>query len=611
MNVIQERLGRLRELMAEKGMDAYLVVTADFHESEYVGEFFKCRKFLTGFTGSAGTAVVTMDEACLWTDGRYFVQAAAQLAGSGIRLMKMREEDVPTVQEYLAEKMPAGGCLGFDGRTVNAAEALALNEALEAKYVRFDGSGDLVGTIWQDRPPMSAEPVWALADCYAGENAAEKIRKLREKMAQARATVHILTSLDDIAWLLNIRGNDVLYNPVALAYVMVFEDRLLLFANEKILEEKAYPYLEQGEGFSGTVREYLQGLGVTVKPYEAVYEETGLLRGQRIMLERKMVNYAIYSRIDGSNQVIERMNPTSQAKAVKNPVEMENMRKAHIKDGVAMTRFIYWLKHNVGKVDMDEISVAEHLRELRLEQDGCLGCSFETISAYGAHAAMCHYSATEETNVKLEPKGMYLVDSGGQYYEGTTDITRTVVMGPVTDEEREHFTLVLISMLRLGAVKFLHGCRGISLDYVAREPFWSRGLDYNHGTGHGVGYLLNVHERPNSIRYRLVTDARENAELEEGMVTSDEPGLYIEGSHGIRTENLVMCVKDEKNAYGQFMRFEFLTFVPIDVDGIDRELMTDRDVELLNEYHQQVYEKISPYLPEEEARWLWQVTAEI
>ena len=224
---------------------------------------------------------------------------------------------------------------------------------------------------------------------------------------------------------------------------------------------------------------------------------------------------------------------------------------------------------------------------------------------------MCHYSATEETNVKLEPKGMYLVDSGGQYYEGTTDITRTVVMGPVTDEEREHFTLVLISMLRLGAVKFLHGCRGISLDYVAREPFWSRGLDYNHGTGHGVGYRLNVHERPNSIRYRLVTDARENAELEEGMVTSDEPGLYIEGSHGIRTENLVMCVKDEKNAYGQFMRFEFLTFVPIDVDGIDRELMTDRDVELLNEYHQQVYEKISPYLPEEEARWLWQVTAEI
>ena len=451
MNVIQERLGRLRELMAEKGMDAYLVVTADFHESEYVGEFFKCRKFLTGFTGSAGTAVVTMDEACLWTDGRYFVQAAAQLAGSGIRLMKMREEGVPTVQEYLAEKMPAGGCLGFDGRTVNAAEALALNEALEAKYVRFDGSGDLVGTIWQDRPPMSAEPVWALADCYAGENAAEKIRKLREKMAQARATVHILTSLDDIAWLLNIRGNDVLYNPVALAYVMVFEDRLLLFANEKILEGKAYPYLEQGEGFSGTVREYLQGLGVTVKPYEAVYEETGLLRGQRIMLERKMVNYAIYSRIDGSNQVIERMNPTSQAKAVKNPVEMENMRKAHIKDGVAMTRFIYWLKHNVGKVEMDEISVAEHLRELRLEQDGCLGCSFETISAYGAHAAMCHYSATEETNVKLEPKGMYLVDSGGQYYEGTTDITRTVVMGPVTDEEREHFTLVLISMLRLGA----------------------------------------------------------------------------------------------------------------------------------------------------------------
>lgn len=606
MNVIQERLGALREAMAQRGMDAYLVVTADFHESEYVGDYFKARQFLTGFTGSAGTLVVTMEEACLWTDGRYFVQAAAQLAGSGVRLMKMREEGVPTVREYLADRLPEFGCLGFDGRTVNAAEGRALAAVLEAKGVRLACQEDLVDGIWADRPCLSEEPVWVLAEQYAGRSAADKLRELRERMEAAGATVHVLTSLDDIAWLLNMRGNDVRYNPVALAYAMVWRDRMLLFINERILKGKAYPYLDNMG--NETVRQYLETLGVTVMPYDAIYEEVGKLRNERVMLEYGKVNYAICSRIHESNRVEECMNPTSRAKAVKNPVEMENTRRAHIKDGVAMTRFIYWLKHNVGAGEMDEINVAERLEQLRMEQEGCLGPSFETISAYGAHAAMCHYSATEETNVKLEPKGMYLVDSGGQYYEGTTDITRTVVLGEITKEEREHFTLVLISMLRLGAVKFLHGCRGISLDYVAREPFWSRGLDYNHGTGHGVGYLLNVHERPNSIRYRLLGDARDNAELEEGMVTSDEPGLYIEGSHGIRTENLVLCVKDEKNAYGQFMRFEYLTMVPIDVDGIERSLMSERDVELLNEYHEIVYEKISPYLEGEEKRWLRKVT---
>ena len=606
MNVIQERLGALREAMAQRGMDAYLVVTADFHESEYVGDYFKARQFLTGFTGSAGTLVVTGDEACLWTDGRYFVQAAAQLAGSGVRLMKMREEGVPTVREYLVDRLPEGGCLGFDGRTVNAANGRDLAAALEAKGFRFACQEDLVDGIWADRPALSAEPVWVLAEQYAGKSAADKLRELRESMEEAGATVHVLTSLDDIAWLLNMRGNDVRYNPVALAYAMVRRDRMLLFVNERILEEKAYPYLDNME--ERTMRQYLEELGVLVMPYDAVYEEVGKLRDERIMLEYGKVNYAISSRIHESNRVEECMNPTSLAKAVKNPVEMENMRKAHIKDGVAMTRFIYWLKHNVGAEEMDEMSVAGRLEQLRMEQEGCLGPSFETISAYGAHAAMCHYSATEETNVKLQPKGMYLVDSGGQYYEGTTDITRTVVLGEITQEEREHFTLVLISMLRLGAVKFLHGCRGISLDYVAREPFWSRGLDYNHGTGHGVGYLLNVHERPNSIRYRLLADARDNAELEEGMVTADEPGLYIVGSHGIRTENLVLCVKDEKNAYGQFMRFEYLTMAPIDVEGIDKSLMSERDVELLNEYHEMVYEKISPYLEGEEKRWLREVT---
>ena len=594
---IRDRVKSLRNLMSEKKIDAYMIPTADCHESEYVGSYFKCREYMTGFTGSAGTMMVTQKEACLWTDGRYFVQAETEMDGSGILLMKMGEEGVPSIEAYVRKELPDGGVLGFDGRVVNAEMGEALERCAAERGGTICCDVDLVGEIWNDRPALSSEPVWILDEAYAGKCAADKLDELKKAMKQAGAAIHIMTTLDDIVWLLNIRGNDIPTNPVALCYFVITEEKYMIFVQEKALDQAVRSYFEKNQ--------------IEVHPYEGIYELVKKLRNEKILLEKGKMNTVLWRSLDPSNVIIDQMNPCSRMKAVKNETEMENIRRAHIKDGVAVTKFIYWLKKNIGKVHMDEMGVSDYLESLRKEQEGYLGPSFHTISAYGPNAAMCHYSVNEENNTKLEPRGLYLVDSGGQYYEGTTDITRTVVMGPVTDEEREHFTLVLISMLRLGAVKFLHGCRGISLDYVAREPFWSRGLDYNHGTGHGVGYLLNVHERPNSIRYRLVTDARENAELEEGMVTSDEPGLYIEGSHGIRTENLVMCVKDEKNAYGQFMRFEFLTFVPIDVDGIDRELMTDRDVELLNEYHQQVYEKISPYLPEEEARWLWQVTAEI
>ncbi|MGL6219525.1 MAG: M24B family metallopeptidase, partial [Lacrimispora sphenoides] len=307
----------------------------------------------------------------------------------------------------------------------------------------------------------------------------------------------------------------------------------------------------------------------------------------------------------------DKMNPTALSKAMKNPVEVENMRKAHIKDGVAMVKFIYWLKQNVGKETITEVSAQEHLDHLRSEQEGNLGLSFDTISAYGANAAMCHYKATAESDVKIEPRGLYLVDSGGQYYEGTTDVTRTIAVGPLTEKEREHFTLTVISMLRLGAVKFLYGCRGLTLDYVAREPFWSRGINYDHGTGHGVGYLLNVHERPNGIRWRMVPERQDNGVLEEGMITSDEPGVYIEGSHGVRTENLIVSKKAEENEYGQFMEFEFLTMVPIDLEAIDQSIMTEHDVKLLNDYHKSVYEALSPYVTGEEALWLKENTRTI
>ena len=606
MNVIQGRLDALRKLMKERGMDAYMIPTADFHESEYVGEYFKCREYMTGFTGSAGTALITMDEACLWVDGRYYVQAAAQLKDSTVTMMKMGQEGVPSLGAYLEDKMPEGGCLGFDGRVVNAAEGLALEEMLRERGARISYGEDLAGMIWQERPELSAEPAWVLDERYAGKSALDKIADVREAMEKAHASVHVLTSLDDIAWLLNIRGNDILYNPVVLSYALVTMDQLYLFVNSSVLEGKAYPYLEDAEDIS--VKEYLERMGVTVMPYDGVYDMVEGLKGENVLLEKCRVNYAVYRLINGSNKVIDRMNPTAYMKAVKNDVEIENEKRAHIKDGVAMTKFIYWLKKNMGRIPMDEISVSDYLGKLRMDQEGCIGLSFATISAYGAHGAMCHYSATPESSIPLEPRGLYLIDSGGQYYEGTTDITRTIAMGPVTDEEKEHFTLVLMSMLRLGDVKFLHGCRGLSLDYAAREPLWRRGLNYEHGTGHGVSYLSSVHERPNGIRFKMVPERQDNAVMEAGMITSDEPGVYIEGSHGIRTENLVLCVEDEKNEYGQFLRFEYLTYVPIDLEVIDREIMSDRDVELLNRYHEQVYEKISPYLDEDERVWLAEVT---
>lgn len=596
-NVIRQRLDRLRLAMDQRKIDAYLVETADFHQSEYVGEYFKSRAYLSGFTGSAGTLVVMKEEAALWTDGRYFVQAAGELEGTGIRLMRSGQEGVPGVLEFLEQALPCKGSLGFDGRTVSAAWWEQAKARLEKKQVRLVGDLDLAGEIWENRPPLSARPVWILEEKYAGVGAEEKLENLRRQMREAGAQVHILTSLDDIAWLLNLRGDDVRNNPVFLSYFILWQDKAELFVNERILDQKA--------------EEYLRNLGVEICPYESFYQRAGQIQGEVILLERDGVNAALINCVAEKNQILDRMNPTSASKAVKNPVEIRNMKAAHLKDGTAVTRFIFWLKGEGVKKGADEITAAEKLEDFRREQEGYLGPSFDTISAYGANAAMCHYSAKEDSKAVLKPEGFYLVDSGGQYYEGTTDITRTIVLGPLTQEQKMHFTLVLASMLRLGASKFLSGCRGVTLDYVAREPLWRRGLDFNHGTGHGVGYLLNVHERPNRISFRVKDSLKDNAVLQEGMITSDEPGIYIEGSHGIRTENLVLCRKEEKNQFGQFLGFEYLTWVPIDREGIDLAYLTEGDIALLNEYHRQVYEKIGPRLPENERTWLKEATAPI
>lgn len=596
MSQIRERIARLRELMRERHIDAYLVPTSDYHDSEYVGEHFACRKYITGFTGSAGTALITKEWAGLWTDGRYFVQAAAELEDSGVALMKSGVPGVPSVEEFIEQDLPNYGTLGFDGRVISTRMGEELQQRLQSKHISYAYTEDLIGEIWDGRPRLPERPVWVLREQYAGQSAVEKIENLRREMEKAHATVHILTTLDDIMWLLNIRGNDIPCNPVVLSYLVMAQNQIFLYINPRVVTEE--------------VEAYLRGLGVTVRPYQEIYTYVQGMHQEVVLMEKAKVNYAISRYLDETNRIIDRVNPTVIRKACKNPTEAANMRQAHIRDGVVMTKFIYWMKQNIGKIPMTECSVAAHLDQLRREH-GALDMSFTTISAYGANAAMCHYHAVPASCAVLEPKGLYLVDSGGQYLEGTTDVTRTFALGEVTAEEKTHYTLVLMGMLRLGNVKFLKGCSGLSLDYVAREVLWQRGLDFNHGTGHGVGYLLNVHERPVNIRFRTTMDRPDVTAFVPGMVCSDEPGLYIEGSHGIRTENLLLCVEDEKTDYGQFLKFEYLTYVPIDLEPVDVSLMEDKDIAYLNEYHAQVYDKIAPYLTKEEAEWLKEATRPI
>lgn len=592
-----ERLEKLRALMETHSMDAYYIPSSDFHDSEYVEDYFRCRAYVSGFTGSAGTLVVTKDFAGVWTDGRYFVQAKKQLAGQDVELMKMGEEGVPTIEEFLEKVLPEGGVLGLDGRVVNTGIGRGFEKIAKAKNVSLSIRNDLAGEIWEGRPELEAPVVWVLEESYSGESAKSKVARLRAEMEKAGADLHVISTLDDIAWLLNIRKESTDGNVLPTAHVMVTEDSLRLFINSSRCSDAVMAYFAEN--------------GVTVEDYNSIYDAVGAVRDQKILLEPKKLNYALYSSVHASNTVIEAMNPTSVMKAVKNPVEVQNLRKAHLKDGVALTKFIYWIKQNVGKIELSETEAAEKLEEFRKAQEGYLGPSFDTISAYGANAAMCHYHATKEEESQILADGFYLVDSGGQYYEGTTDVTRTIAVGPLTDEMKKHFTWVMMGTLRLANVKFLHGCRGINLDYQARGALWQNALDFNHGTGHGVGFLSSVHERPNGIRWKTVPERQDSCILEEGMFQSDEPGLYIEGSHGIRTENLLICHKAEKNIYGQFMNFETMTFAPIDLDAVDISVMEPSDVRLLNAYHKQVCEKLSPYMTEEENEWLKEATREI
>lgn len=589
--MIQERLSALRSEMKKRRIDIYVVPTSDFHESEYVGAHFKARRFITGFTGSAGTAVITLTEAGLWTDGRYFVQAENQLKDSTVTLFRMGEEGVPEVNEFIKEKLQEGGCLGFDGRVVNGAWGKRLQKIADEKNASMHVAEDLIDLIWADRPALPKEPLFLLEEKYTGKSTAEKIADLRAKMRDEGTDTHILTSLYDIAWLLNIRGGDIESVPVVLSYLVLTEQDCIWFLQEEVID--------------GTIRSYLDANRITVMPYDSIYEYvTKIAEDAAVLMNCATVNYRICSSLNPAVRVVDKPNPTELMKAIKNKTEVDNTRKAHIKDGVAFTKFMYWLKTNIGKIPMTEISASDYLEERRREQEHFIELSFDTICAYGENAAMMHYAATPESDAKLKPEGFLLVDSGGHYYEGTTDITRTMALGPVTDEMRLHFTTVCRSNLNLAHAKFLYGCTGQNLDILARGPLWEMGIDYKCGTGHGVGYVLNVHEGPNGIRWRVVPERHDNGVLEEGMITTDEPGVYLEGKYGIRTENELVCHKAEKNEYGQFMEFENITYAPIDLDAIDPEAMTGRERKLLNDYHKMVYHTISPYLTKEEQEWL-------
>lgn len=590
---ITEKIAKLKELMKERGIDYYIIPSADYHQSEYVGDYFKGREWISGFTGSAGTVVVTQNEVGLWTDGRYFIQAEKQLQGSGITLFKMGEEGVPTFIQYIVNNIQSGETLGFDGKVLATNTVLDFEVKLKDKKVNFNFEFDLVGEIWRDRPSLPASQVFVLEEKFTGESVEKKLTRVRNILEEENCDVNIITSLDDIAWIFNIRGNDVKNNPVNLAYAAITVDKAVLYIGEEKLNSE--------------VEKYLYKNGVEVRDYFEIYEDMERVSNSNIiMMDLNKVNYTIFKKLNPEIKVINRSNPSTLMKACKNKVELENLRNSHVKDGVAVTKFMYWLKNSIGKEEITEMSATQKLESFRKEQELYIEPSFDTIAAYESNAAMMHYKSTPETDRRLEAKNLFLVDSGGQYFDGTTDITRTFVLGECSEELKKHFTLVLKGMINLSKVKFLYGVTGTNLDILARQALWNIGIDYKCGTGHGVGFLLNVHEGPQGIRVQYNPQV-----LEEGMNVTNEPGVYIAGSHGIRLENELIVQKAEKTEFGQFMKFETMTYAPLDLDGVIKELLSKEEIEYLNNYHQMVYEKVSPYLTLEEKEWLKEYTRAI
>lgn len=594
--VVRERIDALRQNMKSAGVHYYLVVTSDPHGSEYINDHYKEREFLSGFTGSNGDLLVGEEECLLWTDGRYFVQAGKELEGTGIKLMKIGQRGVPTLEEYVRSHLKDGMKLGLYGFCVNASLGKRLEKIMKEKQGEIVYQSDLAEPVFTDRPADSAKPVRVLENTLTGESCDEKLLRVREKMEDQEADILLLSGLEDQMWLFNIRGGDIACNPVAYAFTL-------------ILKEKTVVYLKEEP-----VAALTKGNIVEWHPYQKFIEELPKLlqqekerRGRkvRVMIDTGVINYAVYRIVKENADTVEIKNPTQAMKAVKNPVEIRHLEQVYLLDSVALTKYIRYMKEH--RADgLTESEAAEILNQYRRSIKGFSDLSFPTISAYGPNAAMMHYEAVPGRDEVIKPEGIYLVDSGGQYEGGTTDVTRSIVMGQITQEMRKHYTLAAVGMLRLQNAVFLHGCTGRNLDILARGPLWQQKMDYKCGTGHGVGYMLSVHEGPQNISWRS-GNAKE-AVLEEGMLVSDEPGVYVAGSHGIRIENILLCEKRECNEDGQFMGFKPLTFVPLDLEGIDSSYLERSDIEALNRYHEMVYEQLSGYLSEDEKAWLREQT---
>ena len=586
MNIYKDRISKIRQLMAKKSINYYLVVTDDYHSSEYVGDYFKCREYLSGFTGSAGTLLIGENFAGLWTDGRYFLQAESELTGSDIKLFKSGQPNVPTISQFLSENMTNGQVLGYDGRTVSFALGSNLRDALKGLNIQFMIDIDLVGVIWNDRPAFPAAPIWLMNDKQAGLTRQEKLVNLR---ANIEAPI-LITSLDDIAWLYNYRGDDILFTPVAMSYTIVSQDTAVLYINPETITPQD--------------REILTNDGITIKPYLDVYKDVTNI--PTLQIDKNSVNEILVKSIANP---IYRTNPTLLAKAVKNPTEIANERIAHLKDGIAFTKTIYWLKKHAKAGthrELTELDVADRILSDRSSQSDFISLSFASIVATEDHGAIIHYEPTPETN-KTIGDGFLLMDTGAQYLQGTTDVTRTIIMGEASETEKACYTAVLRGNLNLGLAVFPEGTTGNALDVLARGPIWELGLDFNHGTGHGVGYLLNVHEGPNAVRKSGI-----GTPFKAGMITSNEPGVYLEDRFGIRLENLILCHRlPEEYESRRFMDFETLTLVPFDRDAIMPNMLSPVELDILNEYHAHVYEELSPYMNDEEKAWLQEATAEI
>ncbi len=597
--VISERLAAVRGIMKANGVDIYVVVTGDYHISEYAGDYFKEREFISGFTGSAGTAVITSDTAVLFTDGRYFVQAEKQLSGTEYKLMRMGSAGVPALNEYCRELLKEGMTIGFDGRCVQAGQGIEFKKMAEFNKAYCNYSFDAIEQIYEGRAEFPHSKAFYLDTKYSGKTIKEKLADVRGVMKDNMSDVHIIASLDDICWLFNIRGRDVHCNPVIMAYAAVYMDKTVLYTDIDRLDECIDKLIEAG---------------VEVKSYNDIYEDIRSIAGHKVLIDKKRVNTRLYlyAKDNDKIELVEKENPEVLLKAVKNDTEIANLKDVHIDDGLAVTRFIFWLKKAVKSGQtITEASAAEYLDNLRSGIKDYIELSFDTISAYADNAAMMHYQASKDNCSTLKQEGMLLVDSGGQYMRGTTDITRTIALGEVTDEMKKCYTLTLKGMLNLANTRFLHGCTGYNLDIMARAPLWNENIDYRCGTGHGVGYLLNVHEAPNGFRWKHIQGVNDLAILTPGMVTSDEPGVYADGRFGIRIENEIIVTEDKENEYGRWLKFEMLTMVPVDLELVDVQYLNDKDIEQLNNYHKQVYNALSPYMKGEELEQLAYSTREL